>query len=290
MHSRTFTSMILALGVSAIVPLSASAASKGKVLVVLSSEHRLVLKDGKQYETGYFLNELAVPLKKIVDAGYTPVFANPDGKPSAMDKNSVDKMFFGNDDSKKEDALKFLADVPALKKPQRLSQIAHNPNGYVGVFIPGGHAPLQDLVTDQSLGKILNSFHQRHLPTGIICHGPIAMIAALPDSRKFMQLIEAGEKDKASQLAAKWPYKNYNVTAFATEEEKQIEGEGKQLGGYVRFYATDALAAAGANISNGAAWASNVVVDRELVTGQQPLSADAFGDAFVSLLHTGAQQ
>jgi putative intracellular protease/amidase len=32
-------------------------------------------------------------------------------------------------------------------------------------------------------------------------------------------------------------------------------------------------------------WHPNVVVDRELITGQQPMSAPAFGDALVTQLN-----
>jgi putative intracellular protease/amidase len=32
-------------------------------------------------------------------------------------------------------------------------------------------------------------------------------------------------------------------------------------------------------------WHSNVVVDRELITGQQPMSAPEFGDALVAKLN-----
>ena len=58
---------------------TASAQSRGKVLVVMSGGHLLNLKEGKVYATGYYLNELYVPLAALVKAGYTPVYANPNG-------------------------------------------------------------------------------------------------------------------------------------------------------------------------------------------------------------------
>ena len=73
------------------------------------------------------------------------------------------------------------------------------------------------------------------------------------------------------------------MSVFATSEEKQIEGNA-QLGGQVLFYPDAALAAAGATIQNGADWQPNVVVDRELITAQQPLSAEAFGMALMTKL------
>lgn len=37
-------------------------ASRGQILVIISSEHTLTLQNGKTYPTGYFLNELTVPV------------------------------------------------------------------------------------------------------------------------------------------------------------------------------------------------------------------------------------
>jgi putative intracellular protease/amidase len=49
------------------------------------------------------------------------------------------------------------------------------------------------------------------------------------------------------------------------------------------------VAAAGAQISNAAPWQPNVVVDRELITAQQPFSDKAFAAAFIAKLSGGAR-
>ncbi len=74
------------------------------------------------------------------------------------------------------------------------------------------------------------------------------------------------------------------MTVFSSGEEKMIEGPGSQLGGSVQFYAADALAQAGAHVDRVGAWGVNVIEDRELVSGQQPFSSEAFGEAFVAKL------
>jgi hypothetical protein len=98
----------------------ASAAETGKVLVILSSAKQLELPDGKRYHTGYYLDELAVPLRKIVDAGYTPVFANPKGNAVSFDPASDSKVFFGGDDAVRAQAVAFLEGIPGLQHPKRL--------------------------------------------------------------------------------------------------------------------------------------------------------------------------
>jgi hypothetical protein len=59
--------------------------SKGKVLIVLSSESVLPLKDGKTFATGYYLNELIVPARRFAAAGYELVFTDPKGNRPTVD-------------------------------------------------------------------------------------------------------------------------------------------------------------------------------------------------------------
>lgn len=263
----------------------AAAAEGGKVLVILSSANQLELRDGKQYHTGYYLDELSLPLRKMIAAGFTPIFANPKGNEVSYDPVSNDKMFFGGNDVARADNVKFVEGIKELQHPKTLSAIAkEGTKDYVGVFIPGGHAPMQDLTHDKTLGEILVSFHSTARPTGIICHGPTALLSTVSDPEAFRKAIIANDFAATQKLAAGWPYAGYRLTVFSSGEERAIEGASGQLGGSVLFYAADALAQAGAHVDRLAAWQVNVVEDRELVSGQQPFSSDAFGDAFVAKL------
>ncbi|MFJ5295452.1 type 1 glutamine amidotransferase domain-containing protein [Pseudomonas sp. NPDC088368] len=274
---------LLALGL-AVSNAYAAEPSKGKVLVVMSSAKMLDLKEGKKYETGYYLNELATPLKAIVDAGYTPVFADPQGNEPQMDASSNNDMFFDKDASKREEALKFVASFDGLKHPLKLSAVAaKGTSEYKGLFMPGGHAPMQDLMKDKDLGKILTQFHSTGRPTGIICHGPIALLAAAHDPVALDKALISGDDNAVKSLAKGWPYAGYKVSVFSKGEEQQIEPG--QLKGSVLFYNDDALAKAGAVVDNGEAWKPHVVVDRELVTAQQPFSDHEFGQKLVTALN-----
>jgi putative intracellular protease/amidase len=258
--------------------------SKGKVLVDMSSANALELKDGKTYATGYYLNEFVIPYRKLIEAGYEPVIANPKGDRPVMDANSNHAMFFGGDDAARAEALRFAESLALLDHPKTLAAVvAEGTAGYVGLFIPGGHAPMADLVEDKNLGKILKVFHDTGRPTGIVCHGPIVLLSALPDPGAFIDSMIAGD-GKANALSAGWPYAGYRLTVFATGEEQALEGP-SGLGGHVQYYPVNALAEAGARVETIANWHPNVVMDRELITGQQPMSAPAFGDALVAKLN-----
>lgn len=83
----------LALGASTI------SAQAGNVVIVLSDSNRLDLKDGKVFETGFYLNELMQPVQALLDAGHEITFATPKGTAPSVDKTSIDKMYFGGDEA-----------------------------------------------------------------------------------------------------------------------------------------------------------------------------------------------
>jgi putative intracellular protease/amidase len=165
----------------------------GNVLVVMSSAKHLDLREGKKYPTGFYLNEFAIPFRKLVEAGYTPVIANPNGDRPLMDANSNNPMFFGGDDALRAEALKYVEGLDILNRPKKLADVAKEDlSGYVGLFIPGGHAPVQDLSRDRNLGEILRAFHSAGKPTGILCHGPLVLLSTLSDSEASRKLFLTG--------------------------------------------------------------------------------------------------
>jgi putative intracellular protease/amidase len=139
-------------------------------------------------------------------------------------------------------------------------------------------------MTNRDLGKVLRSFHDAGKPTGVICHSPVTLVSAVSDPAAFRKAIAARDYDTATKPAQGWPYAGYRLTVFTTGEEQMIEGARSQLGGMMPFYVANAVAAAGAHVDATANWHPNVIEDRELVSGQQPFSADAVGDAFVARL------
>lgn len=279
--------IVVSLGLASITSASAATPSQGKVLVVMSGGHLLRLKDGSEYATGYYLNELATPVAALVKAGYTPVFANPNGDTPSMDASSNDDKFFGGDKEKRMEALRLVDGFSGLHHPMKLKDVVPHTNEYVAVFVPGGHAPMIDLTTDKDLGKILKSFHDRGLPTALICHGPMALLSTLPNAEKFNQALLSGDDSSLPTYAAGWPYAGYRVAIFSKAEEQQIEAP--QLGGLAPYYNDEAIAAAGAQVSNASPWQPNVVQDRELITAQQPFSDHAFADALLAKLRAQAK-
>jgi len=261
--------------------------AKGNVLVVMSGAHLLEMPDAKVYATGYYLNELATPLRALIDAGYAPVFVSPNGDAPTMDASSNDARFFGGDNTRRMETLRFIDGFEGLRHPLKLSDVAGRTQDYAAVFVPGGHAPMVDLAKDKDLGKILRSFHDTGRPTALICHGPMAMLSTLPQAERFDKALNAGETASLPALAQGWLYAGYKIAVFSKAEEVQIEQP--QLGGRAPYYNDEALKAAGAQIENAEPWKPNVVVDREVITGQQPFSDTAFADALIAQLEAAGR-
>ncbi|MFT8417746.1 MAG: type 1 glutamine amidotransferase domain-containing protein [Acetobacter sp.] len=257
--------------------------NKGRVLVILSSAHELTLRNGQHYPTGFYLNEFAVPVEALIHAGYEPVFANPQGNAVTWDAHSASARYFGGSEKTLQDTMQFVEELDSLKHPRTLASVrAEGIDTYVGILVPGGHAPLEDLMTDPDLGHILRAFHKAAKTTGLICHGPVALASSLPDARRFYTALVAGNMHDIRQFAARWPYTGYHMTVFSTPEEQFAEAH--QLQGHVFFYPATALTDAGANVETAKMWTPNVVIDRELITAQQPFSDKEFSESLVKAL------
>ena len=146
--------------------------SRGQILVVISSEHTLTLQNGKTYPTGYFLNELCVPVKIFMDHGYNIVFSNPKGNLPSSDINSETAFYFGGSEARCQEYKQFRDTLIQLKTPiKTLDVVAGGLDKFDAVFFPGGHAPILDLTSDPGVFKILNYFHKNSMVTSLICHG-----------------------------------------------------------------------------------------------------------------------
>ena len=249
--------------------------TKGKVLVLVSSGRGLPLKDGKVYTgAGYYLNELTVPVRALMKEGYEITFANPKGNAPQVDVHSEVADFFGGDAAKLQDYMLFRDGLAGLRDPKRIADvIASGLDQYDAVFVPGGHGPMIDLLEDPDAGTVLRHFHETSKTTAVLCHGPIALLAALPNAKEVVGALRAGDEAGARAKAKGWIYAGYKMTIFSTAEEQQREP--LEIGGKVFFYPDVALRAAGGDVSVIAPWKSYTQQDRELISGQNPFSDEA---------------
>ncbi|NHZ33454.1 type 1 glutamine amidotransferase domain-containing protein [Massilia rubra] len=262
----------------------AGASQAANVLVVLSDANHLELKDGKSYPTGFYLNELAQPLKLLLDAGHDVTFATPTGQAPTLDTTSLDVMYFGGDAGKLKQHQDLVAKLEITSQQRspvislaRVEQIGYA--RYDAVYIPGGHAPMQDLIRSAALGRLLAHFQQAGKTTALVCHGPAALLSALSQPEASIARMEQGGK----ATPPGWIYAGYRMTVISNQEEGLAQGSLK--GGVMKLLPQTALETAGARYSSNATpWTSYVVTDRELITGQNPASALQVGQALLDRL------
>lgn len=251
-----------------------------RVLVVVSSAAELPLREGRREPTGTYLGELVEPTDAMLDAGFELSFATPGGRIPTIDGTSLSLMYCGLSRKKRDEALHSYTRLLelGLGSPIALEEIAHDTERlarFDALFIPGGHAPLVDLLhrdafSDDSLndhvGALLAFFHETGRTTGLICHAPAALAAApAPGGR--------------------WLYDGYRMTVFKTIVDRMLEEIplARRFHGHLKEYPAELLRQAGARIEQTTLpMGSKVVEDRELITGQDPYSAHALGKAFVA--------
>lgn len=241
-------------------------ASGREVLVVVSAARAIPLRGGGEHACGVFLTELTEPLEALEQAGHRVCFTSPGGGAVHIDPNSLG---FAKG-ARRVRAMEVLErHRAALEHPRPLEAWTDEAlDGMAAVLLPGGHAPMADLVAHPGLGRVLRCFHARARPTAAVCHGVVG-------------LLSARTQDDA------WPYAGYRMTCFPRYTERLLELTGA-LGGRVSFYVDRELTNAGAVVRNRfPPFIPRVVRDRELLTGQDPFAAAKLGRCLVEAIAAG---
>jgi len=143
-----------------------------------------------------------------------------------------------------------------------------------------------DVMQDPSVREILRHFHAHTQPTATMCPGPVSILAELNTAPEFRAALIAEDKAKAAELAKGWQYEGYRMTVFSRSEEEYAEDN--VFHAKLHFNMPDALEAAGGKIITADNFTSHVVVDRELVTGQNPMSDHELAEKFIAALDGAA--
>ncbi|MEU6549566.1 type 1 glutamine amidotransferase domain-containing protein [Streptomyces sp. NPDC046915] len=217
-----------------------------KILFVMTGADHWTLADGGKHPTGFWAEEAAAPYRAFKEAGHDIVVATPGGVVPTVDAGSLAAEVNGGQDN--ADAVRHTLDeMTELRSPVRLEDVRLD--DFDAVFYPGGHGPMEDLAVDAGSGRLLVRTLRSGKPLGVVCHGPAALLAAVT-------------ADGSNAFAG------YEVAAFTNAEETQAG-----LAGKARWLLQDRLTEAGIVVRVGEPWAPHVVVDRNLVTGQNPASS-----------------
>lgn len=219
-----------------------------KILIVVTNTSRMG-DSNNIVETGVWLEEFAVPFYAFKAAGLDITVASPLGGVSPIDPASLECKNPTEWDYTKKD----------LDNTAKLADIDYKT--YDAIFIPGGHGPMFDLAQDMLLGEIVSYFYNSHKIVSAVCHGPAGLINA---------------KTKTGDSIVK----GMQVTCFTNEEEKLVQKDK-----LVPFMLESKLRQLGAYFNEAAPWTENVIVDANLITGQNPESAKMLAEMVIKKLH-----
>lgn len=217
-----------------------------KILIVVTNTS----DSGDLHNTGVWLEEFAVPFYAFKDAGASVTVASPLGGVSPIDETSL----------LCENPTEWDYTKEYLDNTKKLDEVDYK--SYDGIFLPGGHGPMFDIAFNDYMGEVVSHFFNEHKPVASVCHGPAGFLKART---------ETGEPI----------VKGKRMTALTNEEEKLMKRDK-----LVPFLLETALKKEGALFENGLPFAEYVVVDENLVTGQNPKSSRLTAVHFLKkLLH-----
>ncbi|HEX2142883.1 MAG TPA: type 1 glutamine amidotransferase domain-containing protein [Glycomyces sp.] len=228
-----------------------------KILFIMTGADEWTLADGSKHTTGYWAEEAVVPLEAFKAAGHEVTVATPGGVVPKPDASSLtdDANGGAENGAHVRDAV---TTAREFAEPIALSQV--DLDDYDAVYAPGGHGPMEDLSADADSGRLFAGALWSGKPVGLVCHGLAA-------------LLPANAADGVNAFAG------YRITGFTNEEER-LAG----LADKAAWLLEDRLEAAGLDFSAGKPFNSHVIVDRNLVTGQNPQSSAAAAQALTELV------
>ncbi len=218
-----------------------TATNPTNVLMVLTSHDKLGDTGEK---TGFWLEEFAAPYYQLIDAGFSVTLASPLGGQPPLDPKSAEADFQTDATRRFEQDN---ASQTVLANTRKLDLI--DGNEYAAVFYPGGHGPMWDLTNNQDSIALISTFISQNKPVAVVCHATSV-------------LLNVKDENGAAIVKGK------KIAGFTNSEEAAV-----QLTNIVPFLLEDELIKQGANYQKGDDWASFVVEDGGIISGQNPASS-----------------
>ena len=213
------------------------------------------------YRTGLWLGEMTHFWDVAEKAGYQMDIASPAGGYVPIDPESLaaSVLKMGNTDQRYEDRtyMNLLSDTMKVSEA--------NVANYDAIYMTGGHGVCFDFAKSEHLANLTATFYESGKIVSAVCHGPAGLLEVKLQGGDYLI---AGKK----------------LTGFSWNEEVKVGREHA-----VPYNLEEELQKRGAKYEKAwMAFSAHVVEDDRLVTGQNPASAEAVGQAVVKLLKANA--
>ena len=210
-----------------------------KVLFILTSRNQY--DDGTP--TGLWLEEASEPYNILINANIDVDIVSIEGGEVPVDPNSTQN----------GELEKYAQFANSIKQVPSLGEV--NTSEYDAVYLPGGHGTVFDYAHNQKLASMLADFKSEGKIISSVCHGPSAFVGAKDNEGNFLIY-------------------GVTLTAFTDEEERAMGLEDK-----VPFLTQSELENQGAKFITKDNFVEHVETDGQFITGQNPQSSVAIGEA-----------
>jgi putative intracellular protease/amidase len=214
-----------------------------KILIISTSAATMGTSDKP---TGLWLEELTTPYYAFVDAGADLTLASIAGGSIPIDPHSLKPA--GENDASVERALKDATFQHLIAETPKFDTL--DASGFDAIFLPGGHGTVFDYPQNAALADRVAEFDAAGKVIAAVCHGPSGLVGA---RRADGTPVVAGRR----------------VAAFTDSEERAVG-----LDQAVPFLLEARLKELGARHEAGPDFAPFALRDGNLVTGQNPASAE----------------
>jgi len=216
------------------------------------------------WPVGFWASEVTHPYKEFTEAGHEVTIVSPKGGKLEMDALSdpfdsskysdwdeISKVILQNDSFKR-----------AIENTSSLSDI--DINDFDAIVVAGGQAPMFNFEDDLLLHQFFAEFYDSGKVTAALCHGTAILRYA---------------KDQTGNLIVN----GKRVTGFTNGEEDDADAAaGTKV---MPWRIEDELIRLGANFEKSDNWQPFVVVDGNLITGQQNMSGAVVAKAVIDKLN-----
>ena len=222
---------------------------RGKVLAVVTSTSQMGVSGKK---TGYELTELSRAYYVFTANGFEVDIASPRGgePPVIIDDEDMGPYDFA-----------FLNDPTAQEKRENTLPLSEvDPDTYDAVYFAGGKGAMYDFPDNLHIQALVKDYYQSGKVVGAVCHGPAALVNVTLDNGDYLINGKA-------------------VSSFTNHEELFLIPEAETI---FPFLLEDQLVENGATFMEGSMYLENVVVEQNIVTGQNPWSTWKLAETMIS--------
>jgi putative intracellular protease/amidase len=203
-------------------------------------------------ETGYEFSEVADPYFEFTNNNFIVDFASIKGGETPED--GYDEDYLNNK------LFKNSAGFKRMNFSHKLENV--NLDAYDAIFFPGGLGPMVDMFHNPSLKKIIAEFYESGKIISAVCHGSVAFLnVVLSNKNKLLE----GKK----------------ITSFTKAEEDLKK---HHLNKIIPFFLEGEIKNEGAVFSCKEPFKSYVLVDGNIITGQNPASASSVAKEIIKNL------